>query len=211
LSRVSRNCHTVALETPSLWTKIDISYDDCPPYGRVATYLERSKNLPLHIRINCEPPDEDFYVDKEVPRPLFDVDILELFMLPIAYAPRWGSVHVDDTSYGHMYTFLETISAPSISLATRLQTNEPVTFAKPELLTHFTPFRVFAPYLRNSLPWLRSAPNLTDLELAFHSKVLVPPRRPFLPCVGVHLLRKHSVFVHLAHPVLLWSGSLTLL
>ncbi|KAL4075137.1 hypothetical protein V8B97DRAFT_1542325 [Scleroderma yunnanense] len=195
VSHVSRHWRTVALETPSLWTRIDVSYDDRPPYGRVATYLERSKSLPLHIRIDFEPPDDDFYVDEEGPRPLFGTDILELFMLLIPYVPRWGSVRVDVTSYEHMYTFLETISAPSIPPATQLQvlqlyhhedmeTDEPFTFAKPELSTHFTPFGGFAPHLRNvalwgvhidwSLPWLRSAPNLTDLELAFHSKDVRP-------------------------------------
>jgi len=196
VSHVCKHWRTVALETPSLWTTIDVSCDERPPYERVATYLERSKSLPLSIRIDCEPPDDDFYVnDEEEPRPPSVAELWELLELLIPHVPRWGFVRMDAASYEHMYTFLEAVSAQSIPPAAQLQrlqlyhhedmeTDEVTTFAKPDLLSHFTLFGGSAPCLRSvalwgvhvnwSQAWLQSASNLTELELAYHSEDVRP-------------------------------------
>lgn len=196
VSHVCKHWRTVAVETPSLWTTIDVSYDERPPYERINAYLERSKSLPLHIRVDCEPPDDDFCVnDEEGPRPLSIAELWELFELLIPHVPRWGSVRIDVGSYEHMHTFLEAASAPSVPPAAQLEmlqlyhhedmeTDEATVFAKPDLSTHFTLFGGSAPRLQSialwgvhvnwSQDWLQSALNLTDLEIAYHSEDVRP-------------------------------------
>lgn len=44
-----------ALNTPSLWTKINVSPLESVPFDHVKTLLERSKSLSVEIHIDCKP------------------------------------------------------------------------------------------------------------------------------------------------------------
>ncbi|KIJ61105.1 hypothetical protein HYDPIDRAFT_42886 [Hydnomerulius pinastri MD-312] len=196
VSHVCKHWRTVALSTPSLWTSIEVSARERPPYERVSILLERSGGLTLDIRIDCEMPDdeEDFESDDGETPELSEGDLKVLFALLIAHVPRWGSISVDVASYEHMYTFLQAISDPSVPPATQLESlqlyhheewqEESTAFPKPKLLKHFTLFGGSIPCLKSlalwgvhvdwSQSWLASAPNLLDLELAYHTDDVRP-------------------------------------
>ncbi|KAF8837748.1 hypothetical protein BDN67DRAFT_877520, partial [Paxillus ammoniavirescens] len=192
VSHVCRRWRSVAFSTPSLWTYIDVSPEARPPYEHVSTLLERSKSLPIDIFIDCE-PDEDS-VSKDEDRPSV-ADVKSLFALLVPHVRRWRSMHVETSSYEHMYAFLTAVSDPSISPASQLRTlrlyhcdeeEEFSSFANPELSKHFTLFGGSAPCLRWlalsgvhvdwSQGWLASASasNLTVLELAYHTEDVRP-------------------------------------
>lgn len=188
VSQVCRHWRTVALETPSLWTKIEISCMDQSPYEKVTAFLERSKSLPLDIYIDSEPPD-DLSDDEDVPEELSKVDLDRLLALLVPHVPRWGSLEVHVGSYEHMYTILKAVSDPSVPPAAQLRDlqlyhheesdDDDTTFSKPEYSDHFTLFSGSAPQIRSislwgvhvdwTQSWLRS-PHLVELELAYHTQ-----------------------------------------
>ncbi|KIJ10885.1 hypothetical protein PAXINDRAFT_138199 [Paxillus involutus ATCC 200175] len=185
VSHVCRRWRSVAFSTPSLWTYIAVSPEARPPYRHVSILLERSKSLPIDIFIDCE-PDEDS-VSKDEDRPS-EADVKSLFALLIPHVHRWRSMHVEASSYKHVYAFLTAVSDPSVALASQLRTlrlyhcddeEEFASFAK-----HFTLFGGSAPSLKWlalsgvhvdwSQGWLASASNLVTLELAYHTEDVRP-------------------------------------
>lgn len=201
ISQVCRHWRTVALETPSLWTTIKVSCMDRPPYERVNAFLARSKSLPLEIYIDSESPD-DLSDDEDRPVEFSKADLEKLFALLVPHVPRWGSIEVHVASYEHMYTFLKTLSDPSVPPASQLQVlrlyhheefdGHITRFPESDFCDHFTLFNGSAPRLQNvslwgvhvdwTQSWLHS-PNLVELELAYHT----PDVRPDWPTFSAML------------------------
>jgi F-box-like len=61
VSHVCRRWHTVAVETPTLWTRLDFA--EGPPFHKSRTWLERSKSCPLDIELDLT-FDEDTRSDE---------------------------------------------------------------------------------------------------------------------------------------------------
>lgn len=201
ISHVCHHWRTVALNTPSLWTKIDVSPLDSPPFERVQILLGRSKSLPIDIHIDCEPPDDDEEdysgsEDSELgqsPHSMSFSDLDNLMSLLVPHISRWGSVEVGVACYKHMFVFLSAVSDPSIAGAPQLEAlqlyhhedAESLTaFAHPDLVQHFKLFGGVAPRLKSIAlwgvhvdwcqEWLSCGSNILDLELAYHTDDVRP-------------------------------------
>jgi hypothetical protein len=206
ISHVCHHWRMVALNTPSLWTEINVSPLDSPPFERVQILLERSKSLPIDIRIDCEPPDDEEEdssgsEDSELgqaPRSMTFSDLDNLMSLLIPHISRWGSIEVAVACYKHMFVFLSAVSDPSIAGAPQLEAlqlyhhedAESLTaFAQPDLVQHFKLFGGVAPRLKSVAlwgvhvdwcqEWLSCGSNLLDLELAYHTDDVRPSWKQF--------------------------------
>ncbi|KAG8214869.1 hypothetical protein J3R82DRAFT_10036 [Butyriboletus roseoflavus] len=192
---VSHVCHhwrIIAFSTPSLWTTIVVSPEARPPYHYVSMRLERSKDLPIDIYIECErqEPTKPDATDGGTP---FDVDRKFLYSLLIPHIHRWRTIEVSVSEYRHMHAFLSAVSDPSISAAPQLTTLELYhreemeefdNFGYPSMSKHFILFGGSAPCLTSVVlwgvhvdwnqPWITSASKLTYLELAFHPEDVRP-------------------------------------
>lgn len=65
VSHVCRHWREIALESPALWT--NLTFSEGAPFTKSQIWLERSKGLPLDIRIDCTIPD--VYDDHPHPHP----------------------------------------------------------------------------------------------------------------------------------------------
>ncbi|KAG1765922.1 hypothetical protein EDD22DRAFT_1013423 [Suillus occidentalis] len=146
ISHVCHHWRMVALNTPSLWTEIDVSPLDSPPFERVQVLLERSKSLPIDIRIDCEPPDEEEEEDSsgsedselgQSPRSMTFSDLDNLMSLLVPHISRWGSIEVAVACYKHMFVFLSAVSDPSIAGAPQLEALQLYHHEDAESLTAF--------------------------------------------------------------------------
>ncbi|KAF8132839.1 hypothetical protein EV363DRAFT_1430813 [Boletus edulis] len=208
VSHVCRHWRNVALSTPSLWTDIVVTPEERPPYELVSTLLERSKSLPIDITVNYGDLDE-YKDDFEPPS---DADLEILFAMLIPHIHRWRTIEVLVSEYHYMYAFLSAISDPSVPAAPQLTTLElydyedtdnPATFQHPRMAKHLTLFAGSAPLLTKIVlwgvhvdwdqPWVASASNLTDLELAHHTEDVRPSWAQFST-----ILRSASVLQRLS-------------
>ncbi|KAF8121820.1 hypothetical protein EV363DRAFT_1420935 [Boletus edulis] len=182
------SCHTSAstgaVSTPSLWTTIVVTPEERPPYEAVSTLLERSKSLPIDITVSYDHLDE-YGDDFEPPS---DADLEILFAILISHIHRWRTMKVTASEYHQMYAFLSAVSDHSVPAAPQLTTLElyhyPVAFRYPSMTKHLTLFAGSTPLLTRIVlcgvhvdwdqPWVASASNLTDLELAYHSEDVRP-------------------------------------
>ncbi|KAG1840586.1 hypothetical protein DFJ58DRAFT_810271 [Suillus subalutaceus] len=208
ISHVCHHWRMVALNTPSLWTEINVSPLDSPPFERVQILLGRSKSLPIDIRIDCEPPDDEEEEedssgseDSELgqsPRSMTFSDLDNLMSLLVPHISRWGSIEVAVACYKHMFVFLSAVSDPSIAGAPQLEAlqlyhhedAESLTaFAQPDLVQHFKLFGGVAPRLKSVAlwgvhvdwcqEWLSCGSNLLDVELAYHTDDVRPAWKQF--------------------------------
>ncbi|KAA1469975.1 hypothetical protein DENSPDRAFT_654706 [Dentipellis sp. KUC8613] len=62
-SHVCKRWRDVAIQTPSLWTRLD--FTEGPPFDKSRTYIERSAGCPLVIDIDCTVPDDDSDEEEE--------------------------------------------------------------------------------------------------------------------------------------------------
>ena len=187
VSHVCRHWRNVAFSTPSLWTSILVTLEARPPYESVLTRLERSKGLPIDIYVNCERRVHVCNV-----KPPSDADLEFLFSLLIPHVHRWRAVKVSVSDCYHMDVFLSAVSDPSIPAAPQLRSlelyhqeeTEVDSFGYPGMSKHLTLFGGTVPSLTRLIlsgvhidwnqPWITSASNLTELELAFHSEDVRP-------------------------------------
>ncbi|KAF8440350.1 hypothetical protein L210DRAFT_3630518 [Boletus edulis BED1] len=186
VSYVCQHWRNVALSMPSLWTTIVVTPEERPPYEPVSTLLERSKSLPIDITVSYDHLDE-YEDDFEPPS---DADLEILFAMLIPHIHRWRTMKVTVSEYHHMYAFLSAVSDHSVPAAPQLTTLElylydyPVALRYPSMTKHLTLFAGSAPLLTRIVlwgvhvdwdqPWVASASNLTDLELAYHSEDVRP-------------------------------------
>ncbi|KAG6379402.1 hypothetical protein JVT61DRAFT_11870 [Boletus reticuloceps] len=111
----------------------------------------------------------------------------------IPHIHRWRTIKVTASEYHHMYAFLSAVSDHSVPAAPQLTTLELyhdkdrrnlVAFQHPRMAKHLTLFAGSAPLLTRIVlwgvhvdwnqPWVASASNLTDLELAYHAEDVRP-------------------------------------
>ncbi|OJA09333.1 hypothetical protein AZE42_05462 [Rhizopogon vesiculosus] len=209
ISHICQHWRTVAINTPSLWTKISVSPLESAPFERVKTLLERGKSLPIDIHIDCEPPDDDEEgsccsgsEDSEPHQSSHSMsfsDLDALMSLLVPHISRWGSIEVSVSCYKHMFVVLSAVSDPSIAGAPQLEAlqlyhhedaESIAAFAHPDLVQHFKLFGGIAPRLKSVAlwgvhvdwcqEWLSSGSNLLDLELAYHTDDVRPSWRQFV-------------------------------
>ena len=200
-------CHwrNIAFSTPSLWTTIEVAPEARPPYKPVSTRLGRSKGLPIHIFVNCVPHNHAYDVE-----PPSDADLKFLFSLLVPHIHRWRTIKISVEEYHHMYVFLSAVSDPSTPAAPQLTTlglfHHEVTegFDSFDMSKHLTLFGGSAPLLTRIVlwgvpvnwnqPWIASASNLTDLELAYHPEDARPSWAQFASILrGASVLEKFSL------------------
>ncbi|KAI9464351.1 hypothetical protein HD554DRAFT_2175164 [Boletus coccyginus] len=208
VSHVCRHWRNIAFSTPSLWTTISVPAEERPPYEFASTLLERSKGLPIDIYIDCEPREYDCDVE-----PPSDADVEFLFSLLIPHIHRWRTMELAVLEYHHMYIFLSAVSDPSTPAAPQLETlelyhreemEEFESFGYHSMSKHFTLFGGSAPSLTRLVlwgvhvdwnqPWIATASNLTDLELAYHPEDVRPSWAQFTSILrGASALEKLSL------------------
>lgn len=213
VSHVCRHWRNVAFSTPSLWTTIEVTPMARPPYELESTLLERSKSLPIDIYVDCEALEGHPCCE-----PPSSSDLLFLYTMLASHIHRWRTMEVSVSDYNLMYIFLIVVSGPSISGAPQLTTLELYdheeredfnTFEYPKLSMHRTLFSGSAPLLTRIVlwgvhvdwdqPWIASASNLTELELAYHSEDVRPSWAQFVTILrGATSLEKLSL--HLSGP-----------
>ncbi|KAF8424448.1 hypothetical protein L210DRAFT_3568080 [Boletus edulis BED1] len=186
--QVCRHWRNIAMSTPALWTTIEVTSATRPPYEAVSMLLERSKSLPIDLYLYCA-----FYKVKDDMEPLSDADLRFLFAMLIPHIHRWQTIVVSLRVCQLMYTFLCAVSDPAIPAAPRLTAVELYDYEDiahfdnspyPSISKHLTLFGGSAPLLTTIVlwgvhvdwdqPWISSASNLADLELAFHSEDVRP-------------------------------------
>ncbi|KAF8441057.1 hypothetical protein L210DRAFT_3539010 [Boletus edulis BED1] len=186
ISHVCQHWRNVALSTPSIWTTIVVTPGEHSPYEPVSTLLERSKSLPIDITVSYSDLEDDF-------EPPSDADLDILFAMLIPHIHRWRTIKVTVSEYHHMYAFLSAVSDPSVPAAPQLTTLELYhyedignldAFQHPRMANHLTLFAGSAPLLTRVVlwgvhvdwdqPWVASASNLTDLQLAYHAEDIRP-------------------------------------
>ncbi|KAJ8581987.1 hypothetical protein M405DRAFT_589664 [Rhizopogon salebrosus TDB-379] len=212
VSHVCQRWRTVALVTPSLWTKISVSLLESVCLERPKTLLERSKSLPIDIDIECcsQPPDDCY---EEVSFRNLDA----LISLLVPHISRWRSIEVAVSCHKYMVVFLSAVSDPSIRDAPQLEAlklydfadeGSHATFAHYDLVPHFKLFGGVAPHLKTVVlrgvhvdwcqEWLSRGSNISDLELCFHTEDVRPSWSQF---VGILTPKPKTLS-------LLWSGPL---
>ena len=187
VSNICRHWRNIALSTPFLWTNIEVTPTAGLSLEPTLTLLERSKDLPITVYIYCQ---GHAYDGNQAPS---DDELRSLFSTFIPHVHRWRAMMIGIPEYRHVYEFLSAASDPSIPAASQLTTlmlEYPVTeearqsFVYPDMSEHFTLFRGSAPLLTTlslwgvhvdwNQPWIASASNLTELELAFHAEDVRP-------------------------------------
>lgn len=215
VSHVCRHWRNIAFSTPSIWTTIIVSPDARPPYQYVSTRLERSKDLPIDIYVDCEPQEQESPTDLDATDSAgpSTVDLKFLYSLLVPHIHRWRTVEVSVSKYRDMHVFLSAASDPSISAAPQLTTlelyhheemDEFDNFGYPSISKPLIIFGGSAPCLTSVVlwgvhvdwnqPWIASASKLTHLELAFHPEDVRPSWAQFTTILrGASALEKLSL------------------
>lgn len=164
-----------AIETPALWTQINFA-EELPPFTRAMTWLERSKNLPIDIEIDCSLREEEtegsttesnnsendcvVTVVEKLILTLDDVKVILSLISP--HIGRWRGLQVEVEEFDYMQLITNTLAAlPSAPLLEGLQLYH-YGEVEEEDYEHFKPAN-----LRDPFPVLFSgiAPKLTHIAL----------------------------------------------
>lgn len=197
---VSHVCHhwrEVALETPALWSDIDLDTGrhGASSYRRALTYLSRSKGYPLSICIDVnewDADDESVYSDySDYPLPTTKTQLKNAMDLLLPHTSRWRKFKLVAESYIYFHEVLSRLSdAPQASLLENLELHhfeeelepEYLLFPYPSYKTPFVLFDNYAPKLRHlslhgvHIDWHNTTflKNLHYLELAYLSQDVRP-------------------------------------
>ncbi|KAI0029165.1 hypothetical protein K488DRAFT_10507, partial [Vararia minispora EC-137] len=182
VSHVCQRWRAVALGTPALWNCV--SFSEGPPFERSRTYIERSREAPLTITIDCtvQPRQTDGRVLPE------DLPAIRDLILP--HVGRWRSFECAVSSYAVMHSTLLALSSagPAPELDELMlydhgeHDDEYESFHPASLRAPLLPFGGIAPNLRHvvlwgvHLDWERAAflTGLETLELAYHARDVRP-------------------------------------
>lgn len=196
VSHVCKHWREVALETPTLWSDIDLETGThaAHSYSRASAYLSRSKMHPLSICIDVEEEDNgsddsDHCCDQS---PTTMHAQLQQFMdLLIPHTSRWRKFKLVAEDYLYFHTVLNRLSdAPPASLLEDLELHhyddesepEDLPFPHPNLKTPFVLFDNHAPKLQYvslcgvHIDWHKTTflKGLHYFELAYHSQDVRP-------------------------------------
>ncbi|KAF8555627.1 hypothetical protein OG21DRAFT_1507524 [Imleria badia] len=191
VSHVCQHWRDAALSTASLWTNVIVSPVSRPPYPHVAAFLERSKCLPIDIRVRLKPQIRSRL--QSIPSPSM-TDLASLCSLLVAHVHRWRSVDVGAVSHQQMYALLDAISDTAVTTAPRLVSlvlcvdypieDDDKTFKLLIIARNFSLFSGSAPCLTHvhservfidwNQGWMSHGSRLTTLELVGHYEEMSP-------------------------------------
>ncbi|KAF9781618.1 hypothetical protein BJ322DRAFT_1010446 [Thelephora terrestris] len=199
VSHVCKHWREVALDTPALWSEIDVETgrQAAPSYRRASAYLSRTKEYPLSISIDVndwDPDDESVYSEpSDHHPPETSAQLQEIMDLLLPHTSRWRKFKLAAESYFYFHTALVRLrNAPPASLLEFLELHHfdedeelepgPHFFPYP---SHKTPFVLFgnnAPKLQHvslygvHIDWHNTSflKNLHSFELAYHSQDVRP-------------------------------------
>lgn len=196
VSHVCKHWREVALETPALWSEIDLETGRhaIPSHRRASTYLSRSKGYPLSISIVVEECEDDasIYSGQSDHRPpATNAQLQAILDLLLLHISRWREFKLDAEDYLYFFTLLNRLAAaPPALLLEHLELNflgedpepEEPSFPHPAHKTPFVPFDNCAPRLQHvslygvHIDWDTTTflKNLHYLSLAFHSRDVRP-------------------------------------
>lgn len=190
VSHVCKHWREVALETPALWSDIDVETGKHagPSLRRASTYLSRTKECPLTISIDVndwDPDDESVYSEHSDNTPQEPGAQLQgIIDLLLPHTSRWRKFKLAAENYFHFHTALSRLcNAPPALLLESLELHhfdeelepEPQFFPYPNHKTHFVLFGDNAPKLQHvslygvHIDWRKTTflKNLHSLELAY--------------------------------------------
>ncbi|KAH7906059.1 hypothetical protein BJ138DRAFT_675108 [Hygrophoropsis aurantiaca] len=178
VSHVCKHWRTVAHSTPALWTTINIGSMERGVLERVRCLVERSKGLPVSIRIDCASPDDEDSEDDDDdddddsendgdtpggsdPKPISLNDLNALLDILVPHVQRWRTFELGVFSYALMFPTLLKLSAPSVPAAIRLECLklyhhgefDPTTLPFPEYSAPLTLFGGEVPRLQTLALW----------------------------------------------------------
>lgn len=195
VSHVCSRWRNLVLDTPSFWSKLNFA--EGPPYERSRIWIERAKDIPLDLKIDCRVDDFDPVVSEEeidgepILVPEIDKEQLKTILdLIMPHVARWRSLVVLVTYYEYMHIalsrFAECDAAPEMETLELGHYEDRDEYEQFVPVEYIEPFRVFGsnmPKLKDltlwgiHLDWEGSLPIfgcLTSLELAFHAKDVRP-------------------------------------
>jgi len=197
VSHVCRHWREVALETPALWSDIDLETGRhaAPSHRRASTYLSRSKAYPLSVSIDViewDSDDESVYsMQSDYHSPITNVQLQEIMRLLLPHTGRWRKFKLVAENYLYLHTVLtRLIDAPPALLLEYLELYhleeelepEPFSFPYPNQKTPYVLFDNHAPKLQHvslygvHIDWHKTTflKNLHYLELANLSQDVRP-------------------------------------
>ncbi|KAH9002562.1 hypothetical protein EDB86DRAFT_2847286 [Lactarius hatsudake] len=201
VSHVCRRWREVVIGIPTLWTYLDFA--EGPPFDKSQAWLERSKDQPLDIEIDCtidsdpesESEPDDGSEDQADSCHVSPADLPVVRDLILPHSARWRTFELLVDDFNLMYNTLATLSrvleAPELR-ALRLchyDDNENYDHFSPVGLRQpfFAPFGGRAPELGLVTLWgvhvdwetCAFLQGLEELELAYHAKDVRPPYQIF--------------------------------
>ena len=197
VSHVCRHWRDVALDTPALWSDIDLETGKhaAPSRRRASEYLSRSKGYPLSIFIDVNEWGEDDESTcselSDYQSPVTNVQLQEIVDLLLPHVGRWRKFKLVAEDYLYFHTVLSQLrAAPPASLLEHLELHhleddvepEHLFFPRPGLMTPFVLFDNCAPKLQHvsfhgvHIDWHNSTflKDLHYFELAYLSQDVRP-------------------------------------
>ena len=197
VSHVCKHWREVALETPALWSDIDLETGRhaAPSRRRASTYLSRSKGYPLSISIDVnewDADDESVYSGQsDYQSPTANTQLQDIMDLLLPHTSRWRKFKLVAESYLYFHTALTRLcDTPPASLLEYLELHhfeeeiepDPLFFPHPSYKTPFVLFDNCAPKLQYvslygvHIDWHNTTflKNLQCLELAYLSQDVRP-------------------------------------
>ncbi|KAI0061718.1 hypothetical protein BV25DRAFT_1805158 [Artomyces pyxidatus] len=186
VSHVCRRWRDVALQTPTLWTTLDFS--DGPPFHKSRTWIERSKECPLDIDLDCTdvaPRKKQRLPDGRITPD--DLPAVRDLIMP--HLARWRTFEFMANDFTVVHNLMLTLAGAgeathleALQLYHYEDTEQYETFAPPALKAPLVPFGGRAPALVHLALWgihvdweaCHFLEGLKVLELAYHAMDVRP-------------------------------------
>ncbi|KAI0269814.1 hypothetical protein BC834DRAFT_1014196 [Gloeopeniophorella convolvens] len=176
VSHVCQRWRKIAINSSTLWTHLDFA--EGPPFDKSRAWLERSKECPLDIEIDCTIDDDDDDSGPEdeeeeeeagdtgaddslrrLPGRITPGDLPVVRDMILPHAARWRIFELMVNDYHIMHGILSTLA--SVPAAPQLQALRLYHYDDNEDYAHFSPAHLRAPFA----PFGGAAPALVQLAL----------------------------------------------